>query len=142
MQCAAERLSGQRTFDVHWFQRDINGNIINHGRPGLFSDVPESENVIFGEQLLNRPPNNSYIGEYWCQVIDTTTPSAPVYLGVSDSIIIENYASYGNTSACNSVRSINENKCADSTITISSISLTASSLQTNTIYGTTSSTQG
>ena len=93
MLCRVERLSGESSFDVHWLQRDINGNVIDHERPDMIIEGEDgkSERVQFGGQLINNPPRDDFIGEYWCQVVNTTTPSAPVYLGVSNSIVIENF---------------------------------------------------
>ena len=115
MSCRVERLSGESSFDVHWLQRDINGNIIDHKRPDMIIEGADgqSERVQFGGHLINKPPSDAFLGEYWCQVVNTTTPSAPVYLGVSNSIFIENYTFYGNTSRCITTMTQNEVKCAD-----------------------------
>ena len=113
MSCRVERLSGESSFDVHWLQRDINGNITDHGRPNQFYESEVAERVLFGDHLINKPPSDAFLGEYWCQVVNTTTPSAPVYLGVSNSIFIKNYTFYGNTSQCTTIMTQNEVKCAD-----------------------------
>ena len=113
MSCRVERLSGESSFDVHWLQRDTNGNIIDHGRPDLVTEGESSETVKFGGHWLNRPPSDDFVGEYWCQVVNTTTPSAPVYLGVSNSIVVENYTFYGIAQRCTTIRTVGDIKCAD-----------------------------
>ena len=123
MSCRVERLSGESSFDVHWLQRDINGNIIDHGRPNQFFESEVAERVLFGDHLINRPPSDAFLGEYWCQVVNTTTPSAPVYLGASNSIVIENYTFYGSTSECTGIIYESEIKCADPPPAISRMTL-------------------
>lgn len=141
MRCAVERLSGQSTFDVHWFQRYINGTVVDHGRPDLVTDGPDMENVQFGGHLINTQPSDDYLGEYWCQVVDTTADVQ--YLGVSDSIVIENYTFYGNAPRCTEIATENTNICADTApVVVSSSTPLPTSSSSQTTISSTTSTQG
>lgn len=128
LECSVQQtiMSGQSSFDiaVHWFQRDINGNIIDHGTPSTTLTAISTtlmpgyqvilQTVRFGDQWFNQPPRDTHSGEFWCQVIiNNATQSAPVYLGVSNSIVIENYTFYGSIPLCADVIFENDIKCAD-----------------------------
>lgn len=83
------------SFDIHWFQK-ANGKVIDHGRPGTVIENGNNEQVVFGEQWLNMPPSDGYLGEYWCQIVANTSDfqKEAVYLGTSNSIIVHEPAYY------------------------------------------------
>ena len=133
--CIAERISGSTSFDVNWFQRKTTREIINHGRPEIWTNSDTREEVYFGNQMINDPFNENMLGEYWCQVIDTSQ-QPHVMLGISDILVIEEPNSY-TESRCTTVQSVIKTTCADqppnSTSSVTSTTTTPILFATSTV---------
>ena len=125
------------SFDVHWFQKTTSGEIIDHGRPGTVIVEGNMEKVVFGQQRLNMPPREDYVGEYWCQIVaHSNLQEEPVYLGPSNSITVHEPAYYINNpeteQLCSGLIRSSDLRCGDDIITNeSSIAITSSSSQTS-----------
>lgn len=113
MACSVLQLSGEDVFDIHWIQRNINKQVIDHGRPDLTLDGDAIERVLFGGQLINRFNSDSLLGEYWCQLVNLTTSGVPVYLGASRMVTIREPEYYKGMTTCSDVVSSTDRKCGD-----------------------------
>ena len=128
--CDVRRISGTDQFDVHWFLKNNENEIIDLGRDEV-QETLERELVVFGTQ---RTDNNtlfdeSMLGEYWCQVIVTST-QPNIYLGKSDILVIRDPEDYdAGLRTCNGIISAPTLKCADDIQ--SSLSVSSSSSCTN-----------
>ena len=81
--CDVRRISGTDQFDVHWFHKNNQNEIIDLGQVEVYGESPNSELVLLGTQLIGTYFDESMLGEYWCQVIVTST-QPNTYLGKSD----------------------------------------------------------
>ena len=139
MRCIVRQASTvlYNNFDVHWFQKTTSGVIIDHGRPGsvMEFETPDGskEVVIFGQQWLNMPPSEDYVGEYWCQIVaDSELQEEPVYLGPSNSITVHEPAYYINNpeteQLCSDIIRSSDLRCGDDIITPAVLMVNESSI--------------
>ena len=84
--CEVENLSG-RSFDVHWFRRGDDNIVKDLGRLTTFTDTQDEIEIVYGLHILNNPFDESMLGDYWCQPIDTSV-EPNVHYGRSNIITI------------------------------------------------------
>ena len=113
--CGVQRISGTDQFDVHWFHKNNQNEIIDLGQVEVQGETPNRELVVFGTQRRdnNIPFDESMLGEYWCQVIVTST-QPNIYLGKSDILMIRDPEDYDTElPRCSGIISVPTSKCAD-----------------------------
>ena len=109
--CDVQRISGTDQFDIHWFHKNNENETVDFGRGEVQGNTDDRERIVLGTQWINKPFNESMLGEYWCQVIVTSTQPNK-YLGKSDILVIHDPGDY-NTTRCNGIISVPTSKCAD-----------------------------
>ena len=125
--CDVLRISGTDQFDVHWFHMNNQNEIIDLGQVEV-QEMSNRERIVLGTQWVNTPFDESMLGEYWCQVIVTST-QPNIYLGKSDILMIRDPEDYGTLSTCSGIITVATTKCADGIR--SSLSVSPSSSCTN-----------
>ena len=125
--CEVQRISGTDQFDVHWFHKNNENEIIDLCQVEV-QETPNRERILLGTQWVDTPFNESMLGEYWCQVIVTST-QPNTHLGKSDTLVIRDPQNYDTLSTCSTVISVPTSKCADGIQ--SSLSVSSSSSCTN-----------
>ena len=111
--CDVRRISGTDEFDVHWFHKNNENEIIDLGQVEVQGESANRELVVFGTQLINTPFNEFMLGEYWCQVIVTST-QPNTYLGKSDILVVRDPRDYDTgLPRCQGVITVSTSKCAD-----------------------------
>ena len=131
--CDVRRISGTDLdqFDVHWFHKNNENEIIDLGQVEVQGESPHRELVVLGTQWVNTPFDESMLGEYWCQVIVTST-QPNMYLGKSDILVIRDPQDYDTgLSRCQGIITVSTTKCADGIQ--SSLCVSSSSSCTNPI---------
>ena len=81
LQCIV-KVHNNSTFEIRWFQENTVGEIVNLGRgqPDNLISIPnnmfsEAVSTYHNNKLLGNQYNSSFLGKYWCQVINTTADS-------------------------------------------------------------------
>ena len=116
--CDVRRISGTDQFDIHWFHKNNQNETIDLGQAEVLGIDPNREIVLFGTQWYNKPFNESMLGEYWCQVIVTST-QPNIYLGKSDILVIRDPENYDTgLQRCQRIISVPTSKCADGIVTL------------------------
>ena len=116
--CDVRRISGTDQFDVHWFHKNNQNETIDLGQVEVEGYTDNRERIVLGTQWINKPFNESMLGEYWCQVIVTST-QPNIYLGKSDILMIRDPEDYNTTMYCTGIISLPTLKCADKNNNIS-----------------------
>ena len=112
--CEVENLSG-RSFDVHWFKRGGDNIVEDLGRLTTNTDTQYEIGIIYGLHILNDPFDESMLGDYWCQPIDTSV-EPNVYYGRSNIITILEPSEYDNNLPfCSEIPRNETVTCADET---------------------------
>ena len=109
--CDVQRIYGTDEFDVHWFHKNNENEIIDLGQVEV-QETPNRERIKLGTQWINTPFDESMLGEYWCQVIVTST-QPNTYLGTSDILVIRDPQDYDTLSTCSGINTEATSKCAD-----------------------------
>ena len=81
LECVARRQSGvMNDFEIRWFRQNTTGGVEDLGRGD--PDVRQGSDWIsryHNTKLINQQYNPSFVGKYWCQVINTTAdPDQPL----------------------------------------------------------------
>ena len=113
-------------FTINWYHKYLNVTTIVLEPDSMNSNIMIQS--VFGHQWINNPFNESMLGEYWCQVVNTDNTNM---YGISNVVTIHHPECYDmSLSMCSGVQST-KGKCADSfqsvTNTISICSLVPSS---------------
>ena len=81
LQCAL-KVHNNSTFEIRWFQKNTVGEVVNLGRGQLDNLIAlpmtmfsEAVSTYHNNKLLGNQYNPSFLGKYWCQVINTTDDS-------------------------------------------------------------------
>ena len=144
--CEVENLSG-RSFNVHWFRKGGDNVVEDLGILTTFpTDTQDEIKIVYGLHLLDNPFDESMLGDYWCQPIDTSV-EPNVHYGRSNIITILEPSEYdSNLPFCGEIPRNETVTCADETFNpfeISSSALpsptTKEMFSTNTVDVTTSS---
>ena len=119
-----ESLSG-RSFDVHWFRRGDDNVVEDLGRLTIHTDTQNEKEIVYGLHILNHPFDESMLGDYWCQPIDTSV-EPNVYYGRSNIITILEPSEYDtNLPTCRDIPQNETVTCADETFNPFEISSSA-----------------
>ena len=114
------------SYNINWYHRHL-----NETNDLMFNLVQRSNMIqsVFGEQWINTTFNESMLGEYWCQVVNTDSTN-----GISNVLTIHHPECYNmSLSTCSGVQYINSSKCADSFTTLTSITSICSLAPSSTI---------
>ena len=136
--CDVRRISGTDQFDVHWFHKNNENEIIDLGQVEVEGYTDNRERIVLGTQWINKPFNESMLGEYWCQVIVTSSQPS-IYLGKSDILVIRDPEDYNTTMYCTGIISVSTSKCADGSQTNTMIQVFASSSSSSSSFSASSS---
>ncbi len=99
-------------FEVHWFHKDTQGNVVDKGRPEFYVSIDNGERVLFGDQLSNTEFTQDMLGEYWCQVV---TSSDDAHYGRGNTVVVLHPDQYATeVPVCSGTISVSSNSCADS----------------------------
>ena len=110
--CEVENLSG-RSFDVHWFRKGYDNVVEDLGRLATFRDTRDEIEIVYGLHILDNPFDESMLGDYWCQPIDTSV-EPNVHYGRSNKITILEPSEYdSNLPTCTGIIKNRINTCAD-----------------------------
>ena len=108
----------QGLFEIRWFKENNTGEVIDLG-PGNAAQIHtnktlETKSRYHSDRFFNRAYNSSFLGKYWCQVINTTAdPDQPLMRSnVFTLLPPDNYTG----SSCATSQFIYKNTCADLTI--------------------------
>ena len=74
-------------YEINWFQKDQNNDIIDHGRSHLSHKTGTVEMVEFGRGWYGQNFTNDMLGDFWCQV-KLTDREPPVYLSKSNVLTV------------------------------------------------------
>ena len=98
-------------YEVHWFQRNNEGKIIDHGRQEYFQKSYNAERVQFGLNWYNKKFTAAMLGDYWCQAI-LTDRQPLVYLSKSNILTVRE-PNYYNSSlpTCFDIQFIRKHRC-------------------------------
>ena len=122
--CEVENLSG-RSFDVHWFRRRDDNVVEDLGRLRTNTNAKDKIEIIYGLHILNDPFDESMLGDYWCQPIDTSI-EPNVHYGRSNIITILEPSEYDtNLPLCIEIPRNETVTCADETFNPFEISSSA-----------------
>lgn len=113
--CVLVRASGEDTFSVAWYHNNTNGSVTMIATYNITLD-----STIYITRLVFDSFNESMIGEYFCQAINTTNNDSES-LNPSNKLYIQEPESYQGVSPCPSV-------VLDSTPTVKCADLTSSKL--------------
>ena len=103
------------SFEIQWFRKNTNGAVedLGSGEPRLHIKDMVWYSRYHHSDFFNQQYNPSYLGKYWCQVINTTAdPDQPLMRSnVFTLLALENY----NQHKCpgRGVISVNNSACAD-----------------------------
>ena len=135
--CEVQRISGSDSFEIHWFHRDLMGNIEDLERPDFYTGNSMGQRAAFGNQWTNQVFTESMLGDYWCQVIVTST-QPDTHLGRGNTFTIEEPGYYDNELlTCSGSISVLETVCADEPSTSTTISSPITSMTTTIVTMTT-----
>ena len=135
--CEVQRISGSGSFEIHWFHRDLMGNIEDLKTPEYYTGNSMRKKAAFGNQWTNRVFNESMLGDYWCQVIVTST-QPDTHLGRGNTFTIEEPGHYDNELlTCSGSTTVLETVCADEPSTSTTISSLITSMTTTIVTMTT-----
>ena len=132
---------GPVQYEVHWFQRNNESIIIDHGRPEGAHKTNQAERITFGLSWYNQKFTAAMLGDYWCQAI-LTDRQPPVYLSKSNILTVRKPDYYdSNLPKCRRVQFSYTNRCIpnitvvlpSSSETLSLISITVSIFPTPTL---------
>ena len=123
-------LKGHKHFIINWYHKYLNGTTVMLEPDSMQSNMMMIQSV-FGQRWINnhKPFNESMLGEYWCQVVNTDNTNM---YGISNVVTIHHPECYNmSLHICIGIQYIMSDKCADSfrsvTNTISICSLVPSS---------------
>ena len=112
---------GPVQYEVHWFQRNNESIIIDHGRPEGAHKTNQAERITFGLSWYNQKFTAAMLGDYWCQAI-LTDRQPPVYLSKSNILTVREPDYYNsNLPTCSGAKFIYTRRCITN-ITISTTS--------------------
>ena len=111
LECGVKRWNGVTDqFKIKWFRENSSGTVVNLGR-----GYPEFNKTSISRHhdmdFINQQYDPSFLGKYWCQVINTTAdPDQPLKRSnVFTLLAPENYTG----SRCSSVQQVRISTCAD-----------------------------
>ena len=109
--------SGPVQYEVHWFQRNNESKIIDHGKPEWFQKTSKAERVLFGTNWFNQKFTAAMLGDYWCQAI-LTDRQPLVYLSKSNILTVRE-PDYYNSSlpTCSDIQYIRKSRCISNVTT-------------------------
>ena len=109
--------SGPVQYKVHWFQRNNESKIIDHGRPEYFQKTTNAERVLFGTNWYDQKFTAAMLGDYWCQAI-LTDRQPLVYLSKSNILTVRE-PDYYNSSlpTCSDIQYIRKSRCISNVTT-------------------------
>ena len=115
LECFVRRALGEDDFEVRWFRENASGIVepLGFGDPEL-GPMSQRRSRYHHTKFLHQQYNPSFLGKYWCQVINTTAdPYQPLMRSnVFTLLAPENYT--GPTcGGGNSVQVIQNKSCAD-----------------------------
>ena len=102
-------------YKINWFKESTPGNVVNQGE-GYYSQEPITTATrinISSTYFFSQQYNTSFLGKYWCQVINTTAdPDQPLMRSnVFTLLPPDNYMYTG--PSCTSPQAIDNISCAD-----------------------------
>ena len=114
LECVVRRQSSiNDSFEIRWFRENTTGIVedLGQGDPDMAQGNADWVSRYHNTKLFNQQYNSSFVGKYWCQVINTTTdPDQPLMRSnVFTLLPPENYSA----SHCSSVQVIDNITCAD-----------------------------
>ena len=111
--CVVRRQTGiNDSFEIRWYRKNTTEGVEDLGR----GDPDQGQGIDWvsryhNTKLLNRQYNPSFVGKYWCQVINTTAdPDQPLMR--SNVFTLLPPEDYVGTTTC-TVQQIENKKCAD-----------------------------
>ena len=120
LQCAV-KVHNNFTLEIRWFQENTVGEVVNLGRgqPDNLISLPftmfsEAVSIYHNNKLLGNQYNSSFLGKYWCQVINTTADSDQPLMR-SNVFTLLPPDNYTKPTCLPSVQFINNVTCADLT---------------------------
>ena len=115
LECRARRQTGLTDhFDIRWFRENKTGVVEDLGTGSSTLRTSNGRELVsryHDTALFNQQYNPSFLGKYWCQVINTTAdPDQPLMRSnVFTLLAPENY----NGSTCSGSQSVANRTCAD-----------------------------
>ena len=110
-------------FSLDWYHRDIYGIVVT-----VSVKSEHNTNIVqswFGSLWINESFNESMLGEYWCQVVNTDNTN-----GISNVVTIHHPECYDmSLSTCSGIQSQKSSKCAN--VALGSGNLSKTSLCTS-----------
>ena len=104
-------------FEIRWFRENTTGAVedLGLGYPNRSQENMRWYSRYHEKDFFNQQYNSSYLGKYWCQVINTTAyPDQPLMRSnVFTLLAPENYTQPTCVNQSTSVQSVNNLTCAD-----------------------------
>ena len=101
-------------FEIRWFRENTTGAVedLGHGDP---NESRENMNWFSRYDFFSQQYNTSYLGKYWCQVINTTAdPDQPLMKSnVFTLLAPENYTRPTCLNQSTTVQTVDNSTCAD-----------------------------